>query len=248
MGIVNTLNIFISFSGTARQEYAIKFLNFLNKYGLHCWYDQHELLLGDLLEENITSHGIETAEYCILIINKSYLSRQWPCEEAVRLYDKLKDKKEYVIFPILLDISKEDVMDSKMAFILEIKYQFLHTGEPIDAIGFQILNRIFYDINRRYKFQTIDMAINYFKRLTLTDSIGIYNALDTFNNLDETNYRDRTIFLICLIRLFNNNPYEKAIREISYLIFDNRIITFDIYKITESIFLIGASLFTGFDT
>jgi len=239
------MSIFISFSGTAREEYAIKFLNFLNRYGLHCWYDQHELLLGDFLEKNIICHGIETAEYCILIINKSYLSRQWPCEEAIILYDRLKDRKEYVIFPILLDISKEDVMDSKLAFILEIKYQFLHTGEPIDTIAFQILNRIFYDIHRRYKFQTIDMVINYFNRLTLTDSICIYNTLDTFTNLDKTNYRDRTIFLICLIRLFNNNPYEKAIREISYLIFDNKRITFDIYKITESIFLISTSLFTG---
>jgi len=244
MEIVDKLNIFISFSGTAREEYAIKFLNFLNKYGLHCWYDQHELLLGDFLIENITNKGIETAEYCILIINKSYLSRQWPCEEAIRLYDRLKDRKEYVIFPILLDISKEDVMDSKLAFILDIKYQFLHTGEPIDAIGFQILNRIFYDIHRQYKFQTIDMAINYFKRLTLTDSISIYNALDTLNNLDKTNYKDLTIILICLIRLLNNNPYEKATREISYFIYNDKKITFDIYKIAESIFLISASLFT----
>jgi hypothetical protein len=238
------MNIFISFSGTAREEYAIKFLNFLNKYGLHCWYDQHELLLGDFLEENITNNGIKTAEYCILIINKSYLSRSWPCEEAIMLYDRLKDKKEYVIFPILLDISKEDILNSRLAFILEIKYQFLHTGESIDAISFQILNRIFYDINRQYKFQTIDMAINYFKRLTLTDSIDLYNALNALNNFDETNYKDRTIFLICLIRLFRNNPYEKAVREISYFIYNNEKITFDIYKITESIFLINASLFT----
>ena len=238
------MSIFISFSGAAREEYAIKFLNFLSKYGLHCWYDQHELLLGDFLEENITNHGINTAEYCILIINKSYLSRSWPCEEAVMLYDRLKDKKEYVIFPILLDISKEDIMNSRLAFILEIKYQFLHTGEPIDAISFQILNRIFYDINRQYKFQTIDMAINYFKRLTLTDSIDFYNALNALNNFDETNYKDRTIFLICLIRLFRNNPYEKAVREISYFIYNNEKITFDIYKITASIFFINASLFT----
>ncbi|WP_461256959.1 toll/interleukin-1 receptor domain-containing protein, partial [Treponema sp. R80B11-R83G3] len=90
------MNIFISFSGAAREEFAIKFLNLLNKYGLYCWYDQHELLLGDFLDDTITRHGIETAEYCILIINKSYLSREWPCEEAVRLYDKLKDRKTNV--------------------------------------------------------------------------------------------------------------------------------------------------------
>lgn len=34
---------FISFSGTAREKFAIKFLNFYKQYGLNCWYDQHEL-------------------------------------------------------------------------------------------------------------------------------------------------------------------------------------------------------------
>lgn len=37
------MNIFISFSGAAREEYAIKFLNFFNRFGIKCWYDQHEL-------------------------------------------------------------------------------------------------------------------------------------------------------------------------------------------------------------
>ena len=40
------MNIFISFSGEAREQYAIQFMNFFNKFGLHCWYDQHELFLG----------------------------------------------------------------------------------------------------------------------------------------------------------------------------------------------------------
>ncbi len=71
------MNIFISFSGTAREEFAIKFLNFYKQYGLNCWYDQHELFLGDELKETITQKGIETANYCILIINKNYLSRNW---------------------------------------------------------------------------------------------------------------------------------------------------------------------------
>lgn len=240
------MNVFISFSGASREEYAIKFLKFFNKYGLHCWYDQHELLLGDTLKEKIIHHGIDIAEYCVLIINESYLNRSWPCEEGIMLYNKLKGRKNNVVFPILLDISKEDVKKSKMNFILSIKYQFLNTGETIDSIGFQILNKIFHDINRQYKFPTIDATTNYFKRLTLTNSIDIYNALDALSHFDETNYKDRTIFLICLIRLLNNNPHEKAIREISYYIYKNEKITFDMYKIAESVFLICADLFATY--
>ncbi|MCH5259554.1 MAG: toll/interleukin-1 receptor domain-containing protein [Lachnospiraceae bacterium] len=237
------MNIFISFSGTAREDFAIKFLNFFNEFGLHCWYDQHELFLGDNLKNTIINDGIEAADYCILIINESYLNRSWPCEEAKKLYEKLEVKKNNVIFPILLDITKEDVKNSKVNFLLNIKYQFLHTGDTINAIGLQILNRIFHDIATQYKFQTINDALNYFKRFTLTSRIDIYNALNVVNNFDNTNYKDRTIILTCLTNLFNNNPYKKTINKISYFIYENEIISFDMYKIVESIFLINASIF-----
>lgn len=237
------MNIFISFSGAAREEFAIKLLNFFNKYGLPCWYDQHELFLGDNLKDTITKKGIETADYCVLIINKTYLNRNWPCEEAKKLYKKLKTRKDAVIFPILLDITKEELKNSELDFLLNIKYQFLHTGEDIIPIGLQILNRIFHDIANQSKFKTIDDALQYFKRLTLSSSTDIYNALNVVNNFDNTNYKEKAIILTCLTNLFNNNPYIKTVKQISYSIYNNQAISFDMYKIVESIFLITASMF-----
>ena len=237
------MNIFISFSGVAREEYAIKFLNFFNKYGLKCWYDQHELFLGDNLKYTITQDGINAADYCILIINKTYLSRNWPCEEAKRLYANLKDRKDFAIFPILLDITKEDVKASELNFLLNIKYQFLHTGEDITLIGLQILNRIFHDLALKAKLKTTNDALQYFKRLTRSSSIDIYNALNVVNNFDSTNYKDKAIILICLTNLFNNILYEKTLNQMSYSIYDSKKITFDMYKVVESIFLINASTF-----
>lgn len=237
------MNIFISFSGTAREEFAIKFLNFYKQYGLKCWYDQHELFLGDELKETITQKGIETANYSILIINKSYLSRNWPCQEAIKLYEQLEIKKDSVIFPILLDITKEDVKNSQLNFLLNIKYQFLHTGESITHIGLQILNRILHDIAMQSKLKNMDDALCYFKRLTLFGNIDIYNALSIVNNFDETNYKDKAILLTCLTKLFGNVQYQKALNKISYSIYDNQPIDFDMYKIVESIFLINASMF-----
>ena len=233
------MNIFISFSGVAREE----FLNFYKQYGLNCWYDQHELFLGDDLKETIIQKGIESANYCILIINSTYLNRNWPCEEAKMLYKRLENEKDNVIFPILLDITKEDVKESQLSFLLNIKYQFLHTGENITQIGLQILNRIFHDIVMHCKFKTIDEALRYFKRLTLSGNIDIYNALSVVNNFDETNYKDKAILLTCLTKLLGNNLYHRALNKISYSIYDNQTITFDMYKIVESIFLINASNF-----
>lgn len=237
------MNIFISFSGTAREEFAIKFLNFYKQYGLNCWYDQHELFWGDELKETITQKGIETANYSILIINKTYLSRNWPCQEAIKLYEQLEIKRDSVIFPILLDITKEDVKNSQLNFLLNIKYQFLHTGESITHIGLQILNRIFHDITMQSKLKNMDDALRYFKRLTLSSNIDIYNALSIVNNFDETNYKDKAILLTCLTKLFDNIQYQKALNKISYAIYDNQPIDFDMYKIVESIFLINASIF-----
>lgn len=169
--------------------------------------------------------------------------QNWPCQEAKKLYENLKDRKNFAIFPILLDITKEEVKTSELSFLLNIKYQFLHTGEDINSIGLQILNRIFHDIALKAKFQTINDALQYFKRLTISSSIDIYNALNTVNNFDNTNYKDRTIILTCLVNLFNNSPYKKTLNRISYSVYDNQKISFDMYKIVESIFLISASLF-----
>lgn len=235
------MTIFISFSGMAREQFALKFLEFFHTYGLHCWYDQHELLIGDLLKETIISEGIEKSQYCILIINKTYLERDWPCTEAKMLYEKLDNE---VIFPILLDISKEDLRQSELSFLLNIKYQFLKTNESIYPVAMQIMNRIFHDMTLKLKFNNIDAVIQYFKRLPLSNSIDIYNALQTYKHLSEINYRDRMVFLICLIRLFNNNFFDKTIREMSYHLYNNEKITFDMYKIIESIFLINVSYYT----
>ena len=237
------MNIFISFSGASREAFAIKFIDFFNKYGIYCWYDQHELLLGDMLKDTIIKNGLEVTDYCILIINKTYLEINWPCEEAKRLYERLETTKDYTIFPILLDITKEELKNSKLYFLLNIKYQFLYTGQSIEQIGLQILNRIFHDQLMKYSIQTIADALNYFKRLSLSNSIDIYNTLNIVNNFDVTNYKDRAIILICLTNLLNKNPYSTTIKRISYYIYDNQNITFDMYKIVESIFLISVSLF-----
>lgn len=237
------METFISFSGEARETYAVQFMNFFNKYGLHCWYDYHELFLGDELKKSIVENGINKVDYCILIINKTYLNRNWPCQEALLLYDRFIKKKDIVIFPILLDITKQDLQASKLSFLLNIKYQFLKTGELIDKIAFQIINRIFHDFLSNFKFKSVSSALNYFGNLKFSSDINLYNSLILLNNFDDNDYKNKTIVLICLIELFEKNPFSKTVRQISYMIYEKKDIGFDIYKIIESIFLICSSLF-----
>lgn len=240
------MSIFISFSGMARQEYAIQFMNFFNTHGFKTWYDQHELRLGDDLRKTITSEGIEQATYAVIIINKTFLERPWPCEEAKLLYERFERGENITLFPILLDISKADLAESTLNCFLGIKYQFLTTGETIDSIGFQILNRIFDDILSTKTIRNIDIALDYYNRLTLINSINIFNSLSLIDNFPENDYRSRCIILLCLLGLFRENPYNKVTQNISYMIYNNNKISFDIYKITEAIFLLCSEfLFEG---
>lgn len=237
------MSIFISFSGTAREQYAVKFLNFFTQNGFEGWYDRHELFLGDDLKKAIIEKGIYNANYSILIINKTFLSRDWPCEEARLLYERFKKENDLILFPILLDIEKDDLKHSKISFILEIKYQFLKTGESIDKIGYQILNRIFIDKLKSKKINSFAIALAQFKRLSMSESTNLYNALCLIENFNSTNYRDKTIFFICLIKIIDNCHYSRILQNISYKIYNNEEISFDMYKITESIFLICATDF-----
>lgn len=235
------MNIFISFSGASRESHAIKFLNFFNSYGLNCWYDHHELYLGDELHKTIVENGIRKCNYCVLIINKAFLNSNWSSVEAEKFFLRYKNKEDVVLFPILLDITKEDLKNSKLNYLLSIKYQFLKTGESIEKIGHQIMNRIFFDIRKRCRFVDLNSLANFYKETSLSNNYNIYNVLNTIQLFEETNYRDRTIVLLCLIFMFDQGLFSQTTLQISKLIYEHKPISFDSYRITESILLINAS-------
>lgn len=235
------MNIFISFSGASRETYAIKFLNFFNSYGLNCWYDHHELYLGDELHKTIIENGIKKCDYCVLIINKVFLNSNWPSVEAEKFFLRYKNDEGVVLFPILLDITKDDLKNSKLNYLLSIKYQFLKTGESIEKIGYQIMNRIFFDIRKQCRFIDLKSLANFYKKTSSSTNFNIYNVLSAIQLFEETNYRDRTIVLLSLIFMFERNKFPQTILQISNLIYEHKPISFDLYRITESILLINAS-------
>ncbi len=237
----NIIKIFLSFSGEGRQQYAVKFLNFFNKYGIKCWYDHHQLLLGDLIKKEIVNKGIETVDYSIIIINKTFLSRRWPCEEAKKLYERFINNSRHIIFPILLDIEKDELKNSQINFLLNIKYQFLKSDQSIDKLGFQILNRILQDKLKDYKYSKIDILIFDLNNRNNKRFYYLYSNINILEKFNETDYNNKTIILICLTRFFKKISFIKIINNITDIIIDKKDINFDIYKIIESIFLINAS-------
>lgn len=235
------MNVFLSFSGNGRELYAVKFLDIYSRLGFHCWYDRHELYLGDILRETIIEKGINTCDYCVLFINKSFLNKNWPCEEANRFYDRYVDSPTQRIFPILIDISKEDVEKSKIKRILEVKYQFLNDDNSLQNIAIQILNCIIHFEVLNLKINNMDSAMVYYKRLSKHLHINIYNALKVLSRVNCTDYKSRIAILICLSKCINSDMYENVLDEFSYMLYHDEKINEDAYKFIESIFLLRTS-------
>ena len=231
------MQVFLSFSGAKREEYAIHFLNYFSKVGLKCWYDHEELFIGDQLYATIISEGINKSNYGIILIDKSFLERHWPMEEAELLIRKL----EYnALFPLLLNVTKDEVAKSKIKKILEYKYQFIFKKEDIEHVCDQILNRILHDVVlSECTIKSIEEAIRFFDTSHAFRCIDYRNALHMINSFDTTQYTNKTIAIICLLNTFTEIEYSGVLRYISYKVFEKQVIGFDLYKAAESIFLIN---------
>ena len=235
------MNIFLSFSGEGRELYAVKLLDIYSRLGLNCWYDRHELYLGDKLHKTIIENGINNSDYCILLINKNFLNKNWPCEEANSFYERYVDSPSQRIFPILIDITKEDVANSKINRILEIKYQFLNQENSLKNIAIQILNCILHTELLNYRINNMKSALIYYKRLSKHSHMNIYNALKVLSRIGHTDYKSRTAILVCLSNCITSDVYENILDEFSSMLYRDEYINEDFYKIVESIFLLRTS-------
>lgn len=231
------MNVFISFSGEGREKYAVKLLKIYSSLGLNCWYDRHELYLGDTLKDTIIENGITKCDYCVLFINKTYLNREWPCEEAKLFLDKYVHSQEQRIFPVLIDVTKEDVLNSKIKDILKIKYQFLNDDTMLEYIAIQMLNCMLHVEIKNQKIKNLNDALQYYKRLSKRSHINIYNALSILSCMPSTDYKSRTAILICLSSELRSSIHENLIDRLSSLLYNDIEINEQIYGIAEAIFI-----------
>ena len=233
------MNIFLSFSGEGRQKFGMKFLDFFNSHGIKCWYDQHELYLGDILVDTITKDGLDKTEYAILIINNSFLAREWPRTEAKILYERAIHKENVILFPLLWNVTKEQVLNSDIPFVLDYKYQFINEETPLEVVSYQVMNRIFHDIiKRNFNSSTIEDIKKHSQNLSLPKGLDVFNCLNILSQVSPLSYDVQATILIVTIKLLNQNKYERLIEKLSYRLYDRKLINFDMCKILESILII----------
>lgn len=101
----------------------------LEKAGAKIWYCGRELNAGDSVRKSI-KEGLSRSRYGIVILSKSYLTKSWNLDELGRfITGQNTDKKN--IFPVLYDVSTEDLLKQNAAFATGFAYRI---GNSLDNV------------------------------------------------------------------------------------------------------------------
>jgi hypothetical protein len=100
-------DVFISHASEDKDAIARPLAEALRKSGLHVWYDEYTLKIGDSLRRSI-DQGLSESTYGIVILSKAFFAKNWPQKELDGLFAREIGGKE-VILPIWHDLTKEDV-------------------------------------------------------------------------------------------------------------------------------------------
>jgi hypothetical protein len=107
---ISPWDVFISHASEDKEEIARPLAEWLEHYyGLKVWFDEFELKAGDSLRRSI-DYGLVNSKFGVVIISKSFMSKQWPQEELAALATK-EIAGNKVIIPIWHGVTSAEVRD-----------------------------------------------------------------------------------------------------------------------------------------
>ena len=80
-------DFFISHSKETKYKIAVPFMQALISLGFDVWLDRRGILVGERIYSKIED-VIKVSNYCIAIIDSSYLERTWTIKELQLFYEK----------------------------------------------------------------------------------------------------------------------------------------------------------------
>ncbi len=98
---------FISHAAEDKESFVRELAQKLIEYGVHIWYDEFTLRVGDSLRQSIDK-GLVESRYGIVVLSPSFFAKDWPQKELNGLVVRERHGAK-VILPVWLDVSKEDV-------------------------------------------------------------------------------------------------------------------------------------------
>lgn len=186
--------IFICFSGEERYSIVKNIIYHLGNFKIDYWYDNYNLLLGDVKRKEIIENGIYKSDYAIIIYSDSFFKHPSCVEEEQIILDLHKNNK-IQIFPILYNITFKDLPINTKTYLENIIYNEIYDSSNIYLTLNQIFVRILKDKyrliqNRKFKFNN-----DYLKKV---DDVFIKKELEFFLNINEQelNYKIITLKII----------------------------------------------------
>lgn len=185
-------DFFISHSKETKYTIAIPIMQALTNLGFNVWLDRRGILLGERIYTKI-ENAIEISNYCIAIIDDTYLDRTWTIKE-LQLFFK---KEGADILPIFVNLEKDTVYN-KIPWLEGIAFEHM-TEERFNLnTHMDILVRI---LGRFYGEYTTSKLENCFKDLLEYD----FPCKDTLTALVRARDYYSQDFRLAIVSLCNIN-------------------------------------------
>lgn len=102
-------DVFISHASEDKAEVVRPLAIALENSGVHTWYDEFELKIGDSLRRKI-DQGLARSRFGIVVISRSFIKKGWTNYELDGLITRAVSGQQ-VILPIWHDVTKQEVID-----------------------------------------------------------------------------------------------------------------------------------------
>jgi len=107
--IISMKDVFLCHATEDKREYVKPLYNKLLRSGISVWYDEGEIIWGDLITEKI-QEGIKLSRFAIICFSKEFLRKNWANSEFRNLYQRQQSEDRKLILPLILN-SKEEVLE-----------------------------------------------------------------------------------------------------------------------------------------
>jgi TIR domain len=117
---------FISYS-SLDQAFAEQLHTDLERHGVKCWFAPHDMKIGDKIRQRIED-TIQEHDKLLLVLSEHSVESVWVESEVETAFEKERQQKRLMLFPIRLD---DAVMQTRYAWAAEIR----RTGNIADFRG-----------------------------------------------------------------------------------------------------------------
>lgn len=204
--------MFLCFSSSERYTVAKSCLYHLKNFGIHVWYDYHELILGDTKKEKNFEYAIKNNEYFLIIYSDNLFKSPCAMEEEKRIFDEL-NRRSITIFPLLYNIKFSELPISYQNKLENYIYNEIDDEKGTLSSINQVITKILVDKINKTPYDITPSLLNY--DMSNLSNNYIKQLIDTYNNISKDNFNARIAMLYCIYQYITFHYVVK--QEINYV-------------------------------